>query len=89
LGPNGVRTDGGLFISLPQEGQFIAWDRFYFEIALEVYLVLGLMLIVGKRWVKEKREKDGSDTIKDIDSPEEPVYRGQSWVGNIVALKKK
>jgi hypothetical protein len=32
----GARTDGGLFFSLPQEGQFIAWDRSYYEIALEV-----------------------------------------------------
>ena len=31
----GARTDGGLFISLPQQGQFIAWDRSYYEIALE------------------------------------------------------
>jgi hypothetical protein len=49
LGPRriGARTDGGLFISLPQQGQFIAWDRSYYEIALEV-IPLQTLLIVGK-----------------------------------------
>jgi hypothetical protein len=43
----GARTDGGLFLSLPQEGQFIAWDRSYYEIALEVEC-LWMLLIVGE-----------------------------------------
>jgi len=39
LGPEriGERTDGGLQIILPQDGDLIAWDRSYYEIALEVF----------------------------------------------------
>jgi hypothetical protein len=39
LGPEriGARTDGGLQILLPRQENFVAWDRSYYEIALEVY----------------------------------------------------
>jgi hypothetical protein len=39
LGPEriGARTDGGLQILLPLEGNHIMWDRSYYEVALEVY----------------------------------------------------
>jgi len=38
LGPEriGARTDGGLQICLPQNTNLVAWDRSYYEIALEV-----------------------------------------------------
>lgn len=38
LGPEriGVRTDGGLQIFLPCNDGLVAWDRSYYEIALEV-----------------------------------------------------
>ena len=40
LGPEriGARTDGGLQIFLPQNGSLVAWDRSYYEVALEVPL---------------------------------------------------
>jgi hypothetical protein len=38
IGPEriGARTDGGLQIFLPREDGLVAWDRSYYEIALEV-----------------------------------------------------
>lgn len=42
LGPEriGPRIDGGLQILLPRHKYFVAWDRSYYEIALEVYSAL-------------------------------------------------
>ena len=32
----GARTDGGLQIFFPRDGNLVEWDRSYYEIALEV-----------------------------------------------------
>ena len=42
LGPEriGARTDGGLQIFLPCNDSLIAWDRSYYEIALEVNIFI-------------------------------------------------
>ena len=49
----GARTDGGLQIFLPQDTKFVAWDRSYYEIALEVFLILS-KLILGKALLQIK-----------------------------------
>ena len=34
----GAHTDGGLQIQLPQaNGDFVEWDRSYYEVALEIF----------------------------------------------------
>lgn len=48
IGPEriGARTDGGLQIFIPRKDGLVAWDRSYYEIALEVNIST---IIVNKR----------------------------------------
>jgi hypothetical protein len=58
LGPEriGARTDGGLQIVLHRApGELIAWDRSYYEVALEVSLTF--MLTVGETLLQNKAEQ--------------------------------
>src|SRR5438046_270021 len=60
LGPQriGARTDGGLQIFLPQDGNRVAWDRSYYEISLEVLTpFLHQELIVGETLLQNKTEQ--------------------------------
>ena len=44
-----VRTDGGLQILIPGNGnQFVEWDRSYYEIGLEVLSLTFVGLMVGE-----------------------------------------
>lgn len=51
----GARTDGGLQILNPQGSNFVAWDRSYYEIALE-----------AKRFFKTKKTKKGGEQASEV-----------------------
>jgi hypothetical protein len=69
----GARTDGGLQIFLPQDKNFVAWDRSYYEIALE-----------AKRFFKTKKLKDGSHDISEV--TEDSIHAGQIFAEMLGAV---
>ena len=74
LGPQriGARTDGGLQILLPQTESFVAWDRSYYEIALE-----------AKRFFKTE-SKDGIEHISEI--KQDSIHSGQIFAEMLGAV---
>jgi hypothetical protein len=58
----GARTDGDLQICFPRDGNLIAWDRSYYEIA------------PTKRFYQTKCNKDGTEETIEIDDPDDSIH---------------
>ena len=63
---------------MPENGnEKLAWDRSYYEVAIEVRHVASLTNSKSKRFCKTKRNKDGTETTLDIGNSEDSIYAGQ------------
>jgi hypothetical protein len=64
----------------------VAWDRSYYEIALEVRLRLHPYLLKAKRFYKIKRNKDGTENVTQIDDQEHSIHAGQVFAEMLGAV---
>jgi hypothetical protein len=69
----GARTDGGLQILNPQGNNLVAWDRSYYEIALE-----------AKRFFKTKRTKSGGERVSEVKG--KSIHAGQIFAEMLGAV---
>jgi hypothetical protein len=87
LGPEriGDRTDGGLKVLLPLDGNYIMWNRFYYEVALEVYPPS--FTNPGKALLqKTNQNKDGTATVNAISDPNDTIHAGQVFAEMLGAV---